>query len=76
MTYRQFKKLQLKERNEFFADAIAEHHGNLHATARALGMRHFVLCRHVKLHGLVANYADPARRKWAACGRDYHRVPA
>jgi hypothetical protein len=73
MTFRQFKKLQLKERNEFFADAIAEHKGNLHGAARALGMRHFVLARHVKLHGLIANYGDPIRRKWATYGRTAHR---
>lgn len=66
MTFRQFKKLQLQERNEFLADAIREHGGNLSATARALRMHAFVLKRHAKTFGLVENYGSrPSYRRAA-----------
>lgn len=60
MTLSQFKRLQLRELNEFLADAIEANHGNLSRTARELRMHQFVLRRHVKLHGLVSGYGSRA----------------
>jgi transcriptional regulator of acetoin/glycerol metabolism len=61
VTFAKFQRLQIAERNEFLLDAIRAHDGNLTATAQALHMNRFVLCRFVKRYGLVENYG---RRRW------------
>jgi hypothetical protein len=58
MTYRQFKKLQIRERNEFLSDAIRECSGNLSKTARVLAMQPFVLKRYAKQFELVEGYGS------------------
>ena len=58
VTYAQFKRLQLRELNEFLTDAIAANFGNVNKTARDLSMRTFVLRRHVKRYGLVSGYGS------------------
>lgn len=56
MTLHQFRRLQLKELNEFLTDAIAANYGNLERTAQQLRTHPFVLKRHVKRYGLVNSY--------------------
>jgi hypothetical protein len=58
VTYRQFRKLQIRERNEFLSAAISANHGNLARTARALQMQPFVLKRYVKQYALVSGYGS------------------
>jgi DNA-binding NtrC family response regulator len=58
MTFDQFKRLQLRERNEFLTDAIHANHGNLSKTARELQMPPFVLKRHVKRFRLIDGYGS------------------
>lgn len=58
MTYSQFRRLQLRELNEFLADSIAANYGNLARTARELRVHQFVLKRHVKRYGLVEGYGS------------------
>ena len=60
MTLSTFKRLQLRELNEFLADSISANYGNLSRTARELRVHPFVLKRHVKRYGLVKGYG--ARR--------------
>jgi DNA-binding NtrC family response regulator len=58
VTYAQFQRLQIRERNEFLQDAIQAHHGNLARAATALKMPPFVLKRYVKRYQLVPGYGS------------------
>jgi hypothetical protein len=58
MTFAQFRRLQLRELNEFLADSISANYGNLAKASRSLRMHPFVLKRHVKRYGLVSGYGS------------------